>query len=204
MAVNELFARATRKLVAKGTTLGLERAAETVRRRGGEPLAVVLPNGSRIDFGQAPRVVLTVRDDETLAALAKPSLGTLGAAFVEGGIDIDGDMAEVLYRERMSILAYSPLAGGMLTGKYAGGAKPAGTRYTRFDTIGQRYRKPMVAEAIDAYARLAASRGLTLVELALGYVTSRWFVGATIIGATSLAQLNDVSGTISWRLVRFQ
>jgi aryl-alcohol dehydrogenase-like predicted oxidoreductase len=103
----------------------------------------------------------------------------------------DGDMAEVLYRERMSILAYSPLAGGMLTGKYAGGAKPAGTRYTRFDTIGQRYRKPMVAEAIDAYARLAASRGLTLVELALGYVTSRWFVGATIIGATSLAQLDE-------------
>jgi aryl-alcohol dehydrogenase-like predicted oxidoreductase len=100
-------------------------------------------------------------------------------------------MAEVLYRERMSILAYSPLAGGMLTGKYAGGARPAGTRYARFDTIGQRYRKPMVAEAIDAYAALARSRGLTLVELALGYVTSRWFVGATIIGATSLAQLDE-------------
>ena len=49
----------------------------------------------------------------------------------------------------------------------------------------------MVAEAIDAYAALARSRGLTLVELALGYVTSRWFVGATIIGATSLAQLDE-------------
>ena len=96
MAVNELFARATRKLVAKGTTLGLERTAETVRRRGGEPLAVVLPDGSRIDFGQSPRVVLTVRDDQALAALAKPTLGTLGSAFVEGGIDIDGDMAEVI------------------------------------------------------------------------------------------------------------
>jgi aryl-alcohol dehydrogenase-like predicted oxidoreductase len=103
----------------------------------------------------------------------------------------DGDMAEVLYRERMSLLAYSPLAGGILTGKYAGGAKPEGTRYTRFDTIGQRYRKPLVAEAVDAYAALARERGLTLVELALGYVTSRWFVGATIIGATSLAQLDE-------------
>jgi cyclopropane-fatty-acyl-phospholipid synthase len=96
MAVNELLARATRKLVAKGTANGLERAAESVRQRGGEPLAVVLPDGSRIEFGQPPRVVLTVRDDATLASLAKPSLGTLGAAFVEGGIDIDGDMAEVV------------------------------------------------------------------------------------------------------------
>jgi aryl-alcohol dehydrogenase-like predicted oxidoreductase len=103
----------------------------------------------------------------------------------------DGDMAEVLYRERMSLLAYSPLAGGLLTGKYAGGAKPAGARYTRFDTVGQRYRKPIVAEAADAYAALARSRGLTTVELALGYVTSRWFVGATIVGATSLAQLDE-------------
>jgi cyclopropane-fatty-acyl-phospholipid synthase len=96
MAVNELLARATRKLVVKGAAVGLERAAESVRQRGGEPLAVVLPNGSRIDFGKPPRVVLTVRDDATLASLAKPSLGTLGAAFVEGGIDIDGDMAEVV------------------------------------------------------------------------------------------------------------
>ena len=96
MAVNELFVRATRKLVARGTTLGLERTAETVRQRGGEPLAVVLPDGSRIDFGQPPSVVLKVRDHETLAALAKPTLGALGAAFVEGGIDIDGDMAEVV------------------------------------------------------------------------------------------------------------
>jgi cyclopropane-fatty-acyl-phospholipid synthase len=96
MAVNELFARATRKLVAKGTTLGLEKAAETVRERGGEPLEVVLPDGSRIAFGQPPSVVLTVRDDQALAALAKPTLGTLGAAFVEGGIDVDGDMTEVI------------------------------------------------------------------------------------------------------------
>ena len=64
--------------------------------RGGVPLAVVLPDGSRIEFGQSPRVVLTVRDDQALAALAKPTLGTLGSAFVEGGIDIDGDMAEAI------------------------------------------------------------------------------------------------------------
>lgn len=102
----------------------------------------------------------------------------------------DGDMAEVLYRERMSLLAYSPLAGGMLSGKYLDGARPAGARYTLFDTLGQRFRKPEVSEAVAAYAALARARGIGLVELALGYVQSRWFVGATIIGATTLAQLD--------------
>jgi len=104
---------------------------------------------------------------------------------------VDGDLAEALHRESMSLLAYSPLAGGMLTGKYRGGAKPAGARYARFDTVGTRYRKPLVHEAVDAFAAVAERHGLTLVELALGYVRSRWHVGATIIGATSIAQLEE-------------
>ena len=48
-----------------------------------------------------------------------------------------------------------------------------------------------MAEAIDAYAALAKRRGLSLVALALGYVKSRWFTGATIVGATSVAQLRE-------------
>jgi len=104
---------------------------------------------------------------------------------------VDNDLAEVLFRERMSLLAYSPLAGGMLSGKYLGGARPANARYTLFDTLGMRFRKPMVHEAIDAYAALAKERGLTLVQLALGYVKSRWYLGATIIGATTMAQLEE-------------
>ena len=47
----------------------------------------------------------------------------------------------------------------------------------------------MVVVAIDAYAQLAKRRGLSLVQLALGYVRSRWFLGASIIGATTMAQL---------------
>jgi aryl-alcohol dehydrogenase-like predicted oxidoreductase len=103
----------------------------------------------------------------------------------------DGDLGEALYREGMSLLAYSPLAGGMLTGKYANGAKPEGARYSRFDGIGVRFRPPIVHEAVEAYRALARQRGLSLVELALGYVRSRWHVGATIVGATSLAQLDE-------------
>ncbi len=104
---------------------------------------------------------------------------------------VDNDLAEVLFREQMALLAYSPLAAGMLSGKYMGGAKPANSRFTLFEGIGLRFRKPMVYEAIDAYAAVARERGLSLVQLALGYVKSRWFVGATIVGATSLAQLTE-------------
>ncbi len=105
--------------------------------------------------------------------------------------NVDNDLAEVLFRERMSLLAYSPLAGGMLSGKYRNAAAPPNSRFTLFDTLGVRFRKPMVKEAIDAYAALALRRGISLVELALGYVRSRWFVGASIIGATTPAQLAE-------------
>ena len=104
---------------------------------------------------------------------------------------VDNDLAETLYRESMSLLAYSPLAGGMLTGKYLGGAQPAKSRYTLFDTLGLRFKRPMVAEAIAAYAELAKRRGLTLPQLALGYVKSRWYLSASIVGATTMAQLEE-------------
>jgi aryl-alcohol dehydrogenase-like predicted oxidoreductase len=105
--------------------------------------------------------------------------------------NVDNDLAEVLFRQNMSLLAYSPLAGGMLSGKYLNGRKPERSRFTLFDTMGLRFRKPMVSEAVEAYAALAARRGLSLVQLALGYVKSRWFIGASIIGATSLHQLAE-------------
>jgi aryl-alcohol dehydrogenase (NADP+) len=105
--------------------------------------------------------------------------------------NVDNDLAEALHRERMSLLAYSPLAAGILSGKYMGGAKPAGARFTLFDSLGIRFRKPMVPEAVEAYATLARRRGLTLVQLALGYVASRWFLGSSIIGATSMEQLKE-------------
>jgi aryl-alcohol dehydrogenase-like predicted oxidoreductase len=105
--------------------------------------------------------------------------------------NLDNDLAEVLFRERMSLLAYSPLAGGLLTGKYAGGARPPQARYTLFDDLGARFRKPIVHEAADAYVALAKRCGLSPIELALGYVRSRWYVGATIIGASTLQQLEQ-------------
>jgi len=103
----------------------------------------------------------------------------------------DNDLAETLFREKMSLLAYSPLAGGMLSGKYVDGNIVPAARYTLFDGLGQRFRKPIVDEAVAAYADLARRRGVTLVQLALGYVRSRWFLGAALVGATTMAQLQE-------------
>jgi len=107
------------------------------------------------------------------------------------GVSNDNDLAEVLFREQMSLLAYSPLAGGMLSGKYLGEAQPSSARFTLFDGLGIRFRKPMVREAVAEFVALAKRRGLSPVELALGYVKSRWFLSASIIGATSMAQLEE-------------
>jgi aryl-alcohol dehydrogenase-like predicted oxidoreductase len=123
--------------------------------------------------------------------LGAPGPVTLQNSYSLLSRNVDNDLAETLFRQRMSLLAYSPLAAGLLSGKYRGGAKPEGARFTLFDTLGMRFRKATVPEAIEAYATLAAQRGVTLVQLALGYVASRWFLGSSIIGATSMAQLKE-------------
>ena len=99
-------------------------------------------------------------------------------------------LAEVCHREQVGLLAYSALAFGHLTGKYL--ADPAAPgRLTQWPTFGQRYAKPNVLPAVNAYAALARKHGLTPTQLALGFVRSRWFVSSTIIGASSLAQLEE-------------
>ncbi|HZQ62431.1 MAG TPA: aldo/keto reductase [Casimicrobiaceae bacterium] len=105
--------------------------------------------------------------------------------------NVDGDLAEVLFRENMSLLAYSPLAAGILSGKYRGGARPPDGRFILFDDTGLRFRNAIVPQAVEAYAALAAQRGLSLVQLALGYVASRWYLGALLVGATTIEQLEE-------------
>ncbi|MCC5638979.1 NADP(H)-dependent aldo-keto reductase [Nostoc sp. CHAB 5844] len=102
----------------------------------------------------------------------------------------DGALAEAVYYENIGLLAYSPLAFGFLTGKYLNG-KPENTRITLFENFGQRYLKPKVTEAVAAYVELAKRHQLSPAQLALAFVRSRWFVTSTIIGATTLEQLQE-------------
>jgi len=98
---------------------------------------------------------------------------------------------ETCFRENVSLLAYSPLAFGQLTGKYVRDPGVHG-RLTIFPpTWSPRYLRPAVQEAARRYAALAEAHGLSATQLALAWCYSRWFVASTIIGATSLAQLKE-------------
>jgi aryl-alcohol dehydrogenase-like predicted oxidoreductase len=89
------------------------------------------------------------------------------------------------------LLAYSPLAMGLLTDKSRSGALPKDGRLGRFADFGVRYKKPRVLEAMKRYAAVADKHKLSLTALALAFVRSRFFVASTIIGATSVAQLEE-------------
>lgn len=97
-------------------------------------------------------------------------------------------LAEMAIREDCGLLAYSPLAMGLLSGKYENGAKPAGARltlYTRFT----RYDGARARQAASAYVAIARQHGLDPSQMALAYVNSRPFVTSNIIGASTLDQL---------------
>ncbi len=97
-------------------------------------------------------------------------------------------LSEVSFREHIGLLAYSPLSGGALTGKYLGGKMPAGARFTLSDR-NRRYNAPEVQAAIQAYVNVAEKHGLDPSQMALAFVVSRQFVTSCIIGATTMDQL---------------
>jgi len=91
-----LLKRATDKVVGKMAGTHLAKLANEVRARGGLSLRVVLPDGTCTDFTEAPQLTLTVRDPAVLASFSQPTLGGLGEAYVEGRIDLDGDIAQAI------------------------------------------------------------------------------------------------------------
>lgn len=113
----------------------------------------------------------------------------------------EASLAEIAQREQVGLLAYSPLAMGVLAGKYLGGARPAGARLTLFTRF-TRYSNPQVERATQRYVALAQQHGLDPAQMALAFVNSRPFVTANIIGATSLAQLKANIDSIDVKLTQ--
>ncbi len=91
-----LLKRAADKVVGKLAGSQLAKLADELRAQGGLPLRVVLPDGASVDFGDAPELTLTVRDASVLSQLSQPTLGGLAEAYVEGRIDLDGDVATAI------------------------------------------------------------------------------------------------------------
>lgn len=114
----------------------------------------------------------------------------------------EADLVEVCSPRNCNVglLAYSPLAGGTLSGKYLSGTAPAGARFTLFQGYMERYNKSLAREAVAEYVKVAANHKLTPVELSLAYVRSRSFVTSTIIGATSMEQLKQCIDAFSVEL----
>ncbi len=100
----------------------------------------------------------------------------------------DLDMAEVSHHGDVGLLAYSPLAAGLLSGKYLGGARPAGSRATINENLGGRLQ-PHQEPAVAAYVDLARKYGLDPAQLAIAFCLTRPFMASVIIGATSMEQL---------------
>jgi len=110
----------------------------------------------------------------------------------------EDELANVCRREKVSLLPYSPIAGGVLSGKYQGGAFPEGARFSRYrgndprqQVMTRRFVNPKTLGATERFAKVAADAGLPVVTLAVAWSLAHDFVGSTIIGATRVDQLED-------------
>ncbi len=117
----------------------------------------------------------------------------------------EDELAEVCRREHVSLLAYSPIGGGVLSGKYQDGARPRGARFTMYEhanprgqAMAQRFVNERSLESTRRFTTIAQEHGLPIVRFAVAWTLTRDFLGAAIIGATNVDQLPDAlaaSGT---------
>ncbi len=126
-----------------------------------------------------------------------PKVATVQNPFCLVNRTVENGLDETMHRLGVSLLAYSPLGFGLLTGKYdAGGTTGAGApgdaRIARYESVRkQRWGRPEALAAARRYNALAREHGLTPTQLALAFCYTKWQVASTIIGVTSVAQLDE-------------
>ena len=111
----------------------------------------------------------------------------------------EDELAEVCRQEKVSLIPYSPLGGGVLSGKYQGGATPDGARFSTYLTIGgrqavmaRRYVNEKSLAATARYMEIAADLSIAPVTLATAWSMAHDFVASTIVGATHADQVPDI------------
>ena len=109
------------------------------------------------------------------------------------------DLSEIAIHEDCGLLAWSPLARGMISGKYLNGAKPEGARLT-IETRPEHRIHPNTDAAIVKYIELAKNYDLDVTQMALAFVNARSFVTSTLIGATKMSQLKSNIASIDVKL----
>lgn len=128
-----------------------------------------------------------------------PKISTIQNAYSLLNRVFEGDLAEISLRENMGLLAYSPLAFGVLSGKYIEGTAAKNARLNLFPRLA-RYSSEQATIATKAYLNLAKESGLSLTTMALAFVNGRPFVTSNIIGATTVEQLKENIDSINIKL----
>ncbi len=129
-----------------------------------------------------------------------PRIASIQNAYHLGNRCFEGGLDEVCFRENVGLIAYSPLGFGQLTGKYHDDPQAHG-RLTIFPASwSPRFLRPTMIEAAKRYVELARDNGLSPAQMALAWCYSRWFIDATIIGATNIAQLQENIDALSVEL----
>lgn len=131
-------------------------------------------------------------------------LGTVRYETIQNNFSLNNrrfedELAQACRQEGVSLIPYSPLAGGVLSGKYNDGAKPAGARFTRYLEMGgrqavmaQRFVNDRSLAATARFGEIAAKAGMSLVTLATAWSKQHDFVASTIVGATHEDQLPEI------------
>ena len=109
-------------------------------------------------------------------------------------------LAEISIREQSGLLAYSPLASGVLSGKYRNNQKPKGSRLQLFGDYFPRYAGKSSNLAVEEYFKVAKKHKISLAQLSLAFVNQQSFVTSNIIGATTMKQLEENIGSINIKL----
>jgi aryl-alcohol dehydrogenase-like predicted oxidoreductase len=110
----------------------------------------------------------------------------------------EDELATICRREKVSLLAYSPLAGGVLTGKYQGGAWPESSRFTdyrkdpaRGEHMTRRFVNEKTLASVEAFSELAKTCDVSITTFAVAWSLTRDFLGSSLVGATTVAQLEE-------------
>jgi aryl-alcohol dehydrogenase-like predicted oxidoreductase len=126
-----------------------------------------------------------------------PRVATVQNVYCLVNRTLENGLDETMHRLGVSLLAYSPLAFGLLTGKYdqsgiTGPDAPQGARISSYESVRkQRWGRPESLDAARRYNALARDNGMTPAQMALAFCYTKWQVASTIIGVTSEAQLDE-------------
>lgn len=135
---------------------------------------------------------------------ASARLGTVRYQTIQNNFSLNNrrfedELAQVCRQEGVSLIPYSPLAGGVLSGKYNDGARPDGARFSRYlgmegrqAAMGRRFVNEKSLAATERFAAIAAEAGISAVTLAVAWSKQHDFVASTIVGVSSEAQLADI------------